>query len=184
MIYLDETIISQYATSDTLVQLIQNMNDYLDPSADFDLFYNNWWNISTANGVGLDNWGRILGVSRVLEVSTGTYFGFGEAGDRTGFNQSSFWTGVGATVNYSLSDPAYLTLLLAKAAYNITNGSCMAINAILLTLFPGLGGYVEDGQNMTLTYTFTSEPSPVQLAIINQSGAIPKPTGVAASVAY
>jgi len=31
------------------------------------------WNIQTARGVGLDIWGRIVGVTRVLQVSSGIY---------------------------------------------------------------------------------------------------------------
>ena len=36
MIDVERTIVSQYANSATIVQLVQNMNTYLDPRADFD----------------------------------------------------------------------------------------------------------------------------------------------------
>jgi Protein of unknown function (DUF2612) len=35
---------------------------------------------------------------------------------------------------------------------------------------------------MTMTYTFAFQLSPVELAIVTQSGVLPKPTGVLASV--
>lgn len=35
---------------------------------------------------------------------------------------------------------------------------------------------------MTMTYTFTFALTPVELAIVLNSGVLPKPTGVAASV--
>lgn len=56
MVNVEQTIISQYANSATIVQLIQNMNGYVDPQADFDNFYNYVWNVDTAQGVspGID----------------------------------------------------------------------------------------------------------------------------------
>ncbi len=52
------TLISQYADSPTLVQLINNMDDYINPDADFDAFYDFVWNVETAQGFGLDIWGQ------------------------------------------------------------------------------------------------------------------------------
>ena len=37
------TIISQYSNSPTLVQLANNMDDYINPDTDFDAFYNFVW---------------------------------------------------------------------------------------------------------------------------------------------
>jgi len=37
-------------------------------------------------------------------------------------------------------------------------------------------------QTMTMEYVFTFELAPYELAIVQQSGALPKPTGVSASV--
>jgi len=77
MINVEQTIISQYANSPTIVKLIQNMNEYIDPRADLDNFYNFVWNVDTAQGFGLDIWGRIVNISRELSVPTPEdYFGF------------------------------------------------------------------------------------------------------------
>ncbi|MHB8915615.1 MAG: DUF2612 domain-containing protein, partial [Thiobacillus sp.] len=76
MINVNKTIISQYGTSPILTQLIQSLNDAIDPTLDLGNFYNMVWNISTAQGFGLDIWGRILGVTRYLNVASGSYFGF------------------------------------------------------------------------------------------------------------
>ena len=181
----DQTIISQYSNAPTLNQLITNMNGYIDPSVNFDAFYNLIWNIDTAQGYGLDVWGRILGVGRVLQVSVGVDFGFNEATDAEGFTIASFYDGTSVTSNYSLGDPAYLVLLLAKALANISDGSIPSINQIMLNLFPGRGDcYVTDGANMTMTYHFTFALTTVELAIVSQSGVLPKPTGVLASVVH
>ena len=42
--------------------------------------------------------------------------------------------------------------------------------------------YVVDNLNMTMTYKFEFTPTPVQLAILTQSGVFPKPTGVSYTV--
>ena len=114
--------------------------------ASFENFFNQIYNLNTAEGYGLDVWGRILVIPRQLSVAQSSFFGFQEAGDRTGFNQAPFWTGFRAVeAVYTLTDPVYRLLLFAKAAFNITNGSVPAINAIMMNLFPGRGNcYVTD----------------------------------------
>ena len=39
-----------------------------------------------------------------------------------------------------------------------------------------------DGENMTMQYVFNFTLSPVELAIVEESGVLPKPVGVAATV--
>lgn len=180
------TVISQYQVSPIILRLVEVLNDYLDPAADFDAFFRLVWNVETAVGWGLDNWGRIVGVGRVLHVSTGTEsFGWEEGGttDYTGFGQAPFFGGGAVTSNFSLSDLNYRRLILAKAAANITDGSIPAINQILLGLFPGRGNcYATDGLDMTMTYTFEFALTPVEQAIVGQSGVLPKPVGVSVTV--
>jgi hypothetical protein len=93
------------------------------------------------------------------------------------------------TTNYTLLDGPFRTLILAKALANISNATIPAINQILINLFgpegllPVEGNcYVTDGLNMTMTYTFGSTLTPVQLAIVQQSGVLPRPCGVEATV--
>lgn len=183
---VEQTICSQYSASPILLQLIENMNAYVDPAADIDAFYDLIWNVDTAQGYGLDVWGRIVGVSRVLNVpGTDTFFGFSEAvgtGIDT-FGYGVFYTDESLTANFELSDPAFLVLILAKALANICNGSILATNQILLNLFPGRGDcYVTSGYDMTMTFTFTFTLTPVEAAIVAQSGILPVPTGVVATV--
>jgi hypothetical protein len=144
----DRTIISQFSNSPIICQVLANLNQYLDPDADLEAFYDLIWHLDTAQGYGLDVWGRIVGINRVLTVAIGDYFGFNEANDEVGFDQAQFYNGQPLTANYTLTDEAYLRLILAKAARNITNDSIPAINQILLNLFPGRGNcYVTDGPN-------------------------------------
>ena len=185
MIDVERTIISQYANSSVLVQLIQNMNTYIDQTANIDAFYDLVWNVDTAQGWGLDVWGRIVGIGRVLQVANDLVFGFEEATTASAqpFNQGVFYGGGGATSNFALSDTAYRLLILAKALANITDCSIPAINQILLNLFPDRGNcYVDDGMDMTMAYTFEFALSAVEQAIVSTSGVLPRPAGVEASM--
>jgi hypothetical protein len=179
------TIQSEYANSPTIVSLIESFNDWLDPNANIDEFYDLVWNLDTAQGYGLDVWARIVGVGRVLNVATGEFFGFtgpsGASGDP--YDQSPFYSGQATTSNFALSDDGFRVLILAKALANITDGSIPSINKILMTLFPGRGNaYVVDNADMTMIYHFEFILTPVEAAIVSQSGALPKPAGVAATI--
>jgi len=179
------TVISQYANSPTLLQLIENYGQYIDPSADIDAFYNMVWNIDTAVGRGLDVWGKIVGLEngRLLKIpSTDLNFGFKEASAAT-FGEGVFYDGVPATQTYSLTDPAFRTLILVKAMANISDGSIPSYNQLLQNLFKGRGRcYVNDLGNMQLRYTFEFYLEPWEVAVITQSGALPRPTGVLATM--
>ena len=177
------TVIAQYANSPILLQLIANLAAYIDPTQRLDQFYQLVWNVDSAVGYGLDVWGRIVGVSRILQVPTGDYWGFSQASDAEPFNQAPFYNGANLTSNFALSDTAYRTLILAKAAANITDGSIPSLNAILMTIFPSYGNsYVIDNEDMTMTLAFGASLSAVDYAIVTTSGVIPKPTGVSFTI--
>lgn len=179
------TVISEYANSPILLQLISNFADCVDPTANFDAFFSLVFNVDTAVGYGLDVWGRIVGVSRILRLpSAGNYFGFSESSDGYPFNEGIFYGGGTLTNNFALSDDAYRRLILAKALANISDGSIPSINQILINLFAQTYGncYCTDGGDMTMTYTFSAPLSSVDFAIIAQSGVLPKPVGVSVTI--
>jgi hypothetical protein len=215
-----DTIASQYANSTILTTIIKNINSYIDPTFNLEQFFDYIWNIDTAQGYGLDVWGRIVGVNRSLRIAIGGYFGFAEAEPGAlSFNFGSgsalagpFYSGEPLTTQYLLEDQAYRQLILAKAAANITNGSIPAINGIMRALFPGEGNcYVSEGvaptrwfgfaeagdaltfgqgtfydgetiETMVMSYVFDFPLTPVQFAIVTQSGVLPRSTGVKAHV--
>lgn len=174
------TVLSQYANSPIITALVDLFAQWLDPQSRFDQFYSLIWDIDTAEGYGLDVWGRILGVGRVLQVPVGEYLGFEQDAQAKPFGFGIFYSGTRLTNNVALTDEAYRTLLLAKAALNITNASAPAINTILLNLFGQ--GYVRDNRDMTITYVFSEALTPVETAIVFQSGVLPKPCGVSFDV--
>ena len=177
------TVISQYANSPVLLALVDNFSDWLNPAGLLDQFYNLIWNIETAQGYGLDVWGRIVGVSRVIYIPNEQFLGFEESGDNNPFNQGIFFKGYGVTQNYALSDSAYRRLIYAKALSNICDGTIRSINRILMSLFIGYRNcYVYDNGGMSMTYIFEETLSPVDYAIVTQSGVLPTPAGVQATV--
>ncbi|WP_230958580.1 DUF2612 domain-containing protein [Burkholderia territorii] len=182
------TVISQYANSPTLLQLIENFSQYIDPSADIDAFYDMVWNIDSAVGRGLDIWGKIVGLEsgRLLKIpSAEINLGFKEAGNASAapFGSGVFYSGNAVTENYYLADSAFRTLILVKAMANISDGSIPSYNQLLQNLFKGRGRcYVNDLGNMQMRYTFEFYLQPFEIAILTQSGAMPRPTGVLASI--
>lgn len=179
-----QTIISQYANSPVLCALITSFSEMIDPTAKIDDFFRLVFDLNTAQGYGLDVWGRIVGVSRVLNLPVaGEYLGFSQASDAEPFGQAPFFNRQTLTTNFALSDTAFRRLIFAKALANISDGSIPSINRILTLLFGQYGNcYVTDGGDMTMTFTFGSDLAPVDLAIVSQSGILPKPVGVSSTI--
>lgn len=160
------------------------MNEYIDPRADIDNFYNFVWNVETAQGFGLDIWGRIVNISRELQIPTGTYLGFNEAGSSAhSFGESPLYPGSAATQAYILADDAYRQLILVKALSNISSSNIPSLNQLLQNMFVGRGRcYVNDLGGMAIRYTFEFALTDYEFAIMTQSGALPRPAGVYATL--
>jgi Protein of unknown function (DUF2612) len=178
------TVMVEYANSPIVTSMIESFNAAIDQTQNMSNLFDMIWNVLTAQGYGLDVWGRIVGVSRTLQFPGATSFlGFNEATGWTGFGQGGFFSGGSTTTNFDLSDTDFRRLILAKASGNISDGSIRSVNKILLALFPLRGAcYVVDNQNMSLTYKFQFPLSAVELAIIQQSGVLPSAAGVAITI--
>ena len=181
------TIISQYANSPILYQLIQNFNSNLDQTQNLDAFYDDIWNIQTASGYGLDLIGRIVGVNRYLPVVAGEYFGYEEAGNLNAgrFGTAPFYGGQTLTNNFALADSSFQTLIYAKMLSNITDCAIPSLNKLLATIFPGRGDcHVTDGRNMTMGYVFNFPTTAVEQSIVTNLGVFPRPSGVSVSYSF
>ncbi len=145
------TVISQYGNSPTILALIGSFNAAIDPSVDIDNFYVYVWDIASAQGFGLDIWGRIVGVSRTVPTNPVTV----------------------------LSDSQYRELILLKALSNISRADSPSINSLLLNWMTGRGrAYVNDLGNMEIRYMFEFALQPFEIDIITQSGIFLRPAGV------
>ena len=148
---VSQTIISQYGCSPTILALIEKLNLAIDPHADIDRFYAWIFNIETAQGFGLDIWGRIVGVNRIIQTSPPT----------------------------TLDDDQFRSLILLKALSNISVATSPAINILLQDWIGSEGkAYVNDLGNMEIRYSFEFLLQPYQIDIITQSGIFLRSAGV------
>ena len=184
MLHPVQTITDQFANSPVILQLVENFGQYFSPSANIEQFFNLIWNIETAEGRGLTIWGEIVNVGNVVTIEGFDPIGFEQGGPTyTGVDQGPFQIGSNVTENFQLTDDAYRQVILAKALFNICNGSTQAINQILLNLFPNRGNcYVVDNLDMSMTYKFDFVLTLVEQAIVAQSGVLPRSTGVSYDV--
>lgn len=171
----------QYSASPVIQKLKDDRFGYFHTGWQ-DQLYNIVWNVDTAQGFGLDIWGRIVVVGRQLQIPQTEYFGFNSTGQTWNpFNQESFYTGEGATQNYTLADPAYRVLILAKAAANISAADGRSLNRVLGQLFPGRGrAWVNDLGSMSMRYVFEFALEDWEKAVITNGGVMPRPAGVRA----
>jgi hypothetical protein len=177
------TVLSQYANSPIMLAIIDGLAEAIELQPFINDFILWLWDIDTAQGFGLDVWGRIVGVQRSLYITDEPYLGFSASTDAVPFGQGAFYNAARISPNFSLSNAAYRQLIMAKAALNISNSSIPAINAILRALFPDYGNvYVRDNGDMTMTYVFGSALSKIDYAIVTQSGVLPRPAGVSVTV--
>lgn len=152
---IEQTIISQFGNSATISQLVHNMNDYIDPRADIDKFYSFVWDVSQAQGFGLDIWGRIVNVSR--EVLTNPV--------------------------YFLDDDAFRTLIMVKALSNISASTAPSINQLLSNWMSARGrAYVTDPGGMYMTYVFEFFLEAFELAVLEEANIFLRPAGVGEKV--
>lgn len=182
-----ETLLSQYDDSPTIQGLIESFNDAVDPSTDLQNVYTYLWNIATAVGQGLDNWGQIVGVSRNLTVTASqTYLGFVEAQTSTyspaSFGNAPMYPGFAATQTLTLTDDAYRQLIFVKAAANIAPLTAQSMNSLLCSAL-GLSksavqrAYVQDSGEMSQRYLLEFQPTDYQVAVLANSGVIPRSAG-------
>lgn len=152
---VEQTIISQYGNSATISALIRNMDEYLDPTADIDNFYSYIWDVSQAQGFGLDIWGRIVGIER--EVLTNPV--------------------------YYLDDETFRQLILLKALSNISASTAPSINQLLQNWMVGRGRcYVIDVGGMQMVYIFEFPLQPFELFVLENMSIFLRPAGVGSNV--
>lgn len=159
-----QTIISQYSNSPTLIALIDSINENVDPSLNLDDFYNKVWNILTAEGFGLDIWGRILNITRLIDIP-------------------AIFPVLVAPGLTALDDDQYRVLLLTKAMNNLTDCSAPNINQALKRLFVGRGNaFTVNLGDMHMQYKFLFALEPYEYAIMRDGNAVPRPAGVGTEV--
>ena len=173
----ETTILSQYSASPRILALAHGFALRLDPAPDIDTFFENVFDIETARGWGLDNWGRILGVPRGVQVATVDWFGYYGSGLQP-WNQAPWFNPQQATQNFPLTDEAYRKLLMYKAAANIGSADAATINRLLKQVFPNTFDHIVDNGDMSIRAVFNDYLQPVEIGILNTYGALNKGAGV------
>ena len=105
---LQPYLLTQYADSVTITQLLADFRDNIDAQNDTDLIEKQFMDIDTAQGIGLDILGRIIGIPRIVQY---------------------------ASQAITLNDETYRRLLKYKAYANISDASLATLNKMLYTLF-------------------------------------------------
>ncbi|MDR2947134.1 MAG: DUF2612 domain-containing protein [Candidatus Adiutrix sp.] len=177
---------SQYSASEKILALAAGFQARIDPHADIDLFYDKMFNIYTAEGVGLDNWGVILGIGRTIEGPP-VYDCFGFFGSELApFNQKPFVPDLSSIPPFyiTLGDESFRLLLLYKALANISASDAATQNKLLSVLIDtGAGGfsgaaYVLEVGTMVIRWVFETFLTAEQLAIFRVAGTLARGAGV------
>lgn len=180
------TVLAQYANSPAITALVDYMNQWIDPTAALDQFYNVIWNVETAQGIGLDIWGTIVDIPRTIQlVPPDTYFGFETTVVSAfyPFNSQPFYSGPLQGEQFTLSDDAYRVLIMTKALANISAFTAPSINALLRYLFAGRGScYVLDLGGMQMQYVFNFALQPWESSVLQQAQLMPRPAGVGVTI--
>lgn len=183
MFRIEDTISSQYANSPRLMLIIQELHNAIDPTKNIQDFYNMVFNLQTAQGFGLDIWGRIVGVGRKvpLQDPNAKVFGFQTnpaSSIFSPFNVAPFRSDSGGFSAYALPDNLYRKLIIAKALANIILATAPNINKLLKILLNTPSVYLLTGI-MQAKYQFQGRLSAFDRMIVFRLGLLPEPCGVA-----
>ena len=144
--YIDkqEYVQSQYGDSPTITVILNDFRSDILPGADIGVLYDNIINVDTAKGIGLDIWGRIVGVERNMYVDDSyvdyPLFGFRGGGSNANpFNQGMFFDPdqviSGERVLVTLDDDNFRRLIMYKALANISSADMASINRLASILY-------------------------------------------------
>jgi len=144
-------------------------------------FWSNWYddvfNLQTANDFGLSVWAIILGLPLVVSTSSGSdrpVIGFGA--HYLNFHESNF-----ADDETALELTTEEKRLVLRLRYLQLVSDCCpeSINEALNVVFSDMGRvYVLDGLDMTCEYVFLFLPPPRVLGVLATFDILPRPAGV------
>ena len=178
-----ETVQSQYATSKRMKAVIDAFWQAINPKSDIDLLYKKLVNPRTAEGWGLDIWGRIVAIGRsYLAVEDDTpYFGFdppeGVKNERlNSFGNAPFYKQIMGKVR--LADTMFRTYVFLKALINISNSSLASLNQAVKLLFPDADIQILHTGTMVLRVLVLSPLSESDKAALDNLSWIPAGVGL------
>lgn len=156
---LIQNVLWQYEQADSLKSLIKQKEEWYNTNLnDFWLkIVDDFLNINTATDWGLNLWGKILNVSRIINVNG---------------------------VQTTLSKELYRRLILGQMSLIRSNGTVPEINKYLNFIFKEHtsettnAAVVKDNFDMSVYYVLSFEPTDEELALIYSRTFFPTPAGV------
>ena len=135
MFKIEDTIASQYANSPRLMLIIQELHNAIDPTKNIQDFYRIIWNLETAQGAGLDIWGRLSGLIATclckIQMNHHSVFIPSSPEPLYTFNDAPFRTDSGGFSAYALPDNLYRKLIFRQSTANIILATAPNINQLL-----------------------------------------------------
>lgn len=174
-------IIWQYDKTVNLYGLVSLKNTWFAQNGEqfWTDWYNDVFNLDTANDFGLCVWAIILDIPIFADDSStalGDTFGFDP------YYQNFTHGNFAPPRNGALLTTEERRVVLKLRYYQITtNGSVTAINAALNDVFGVGNAYVDDNYNMTIVYTFINPISAPLLNVLLNFDVMPRPAGVSAT---
>lgn len=140
-------------------------------------WYNDVFNLQTANDFGLAVWSFILNLPlfiNILPITPKISWGFGQY--RKNFNNGNFARTQGGIV---LTTEQKRLVLRLRYFQLITRGAAPEVNAFLKIVFVDYGDvYMLDGLDMSITYVFMFDPPSALLQALTDYDLLPRPAGV------
>lgn len=183
-----QALLWQYNDAPHLQGILQQKQDWYNQNQTqfWTDWYNNVFNLITANNFGLAVWSIILNVPLYLNETidySASFFGFGTMSNTyTNFNNGNF-SPQGSSVILSTEEQRFLLRL--RYFQLTTRGDIIDINAFLNYLFAtsaafssGQTAWVLDGFDMTMTYVFNFDLSSKLRQLLVNLDILPRPAAV------
>jgi len=179
---LMKALLWQYNDAENLQKLLELKNEwYIKNQTEFwSNWYNDVFNLKTANAFGLSVWAIILDIPITVQVGPSApdkpTWGYGEFNKN--FENGNFSRSRGGALSLTVEQSR--TVLRLRYFQITSRGTVPEINRFLKLLFKDLGPiYVRDNLDMTMTYVFGFQPSSQLLFVLERYDILPRPAGVA-----
>ena len=174
-----QSLIWQYNEAVNLQSLVESKQAWYDDNQTqfWTDWYNDVFNLITANEVGLAVWSKILGLPLFIPVNPdppGTInWGFGV--NRANFNHGNF---THSNTVQGLTIEQRRLVLRMRYFQLVSRGASPQTNFMLQLLFGQSQMWVQDRLNMSILYQINFAISPVLLTVFQDYDLLPRPAGV------
>lgn len=177
-----QSILWQYNNAENLVGLIAAKENWYQTNQQqfWTDWYNDVFNLATANDFGCAVWGYILGLSLSFDTApiiTQPTWGFGPYNQN--FENGNF-APTGGPINLTTAQKRIILQL--RYFQLVTSGTVPEVNRFLAYLFGPGQAYLLDAQNMTQRYVFKFALDRNLLQVIQQYDLLPRPAGVGSEI--